>query len=83
MLLQALSPQDHGAPLIIYCNYFYFVLFLFQVRDLFHVPLSVLNKSACILTDEAFLDVMPVAWELLRYINNDMAMCYSNFNVLC
>jgi hypothetical protein len=33
---------------------------------LFHVPLSVLNKSACILSDEAFLDVMPVAWELLR-----------------
>ena len=41
------------------------VVFL-QVRELFHVPLSVLNKSACILSDDAFLDVMPVAWELLR-----------------
>ena len=37
-----------------------------RIRNLFHVPLSVLNKSACILSDEAFIETLPVAWELLR-----------------
>ena len=37
-----------------------------RVRNLFHVPLSILNKSACILSDEAFIEALPVAWELLR-----------------
>lgn len=37
-----------------------------RIRNLFHVPLSVLNKSACILSDAAFIEVLPVAWELLR-----------------
>lgn len=37
-----------------------------RVRNLFHVPLAVLNKSACILDDETFIDILPVAWELLR-----------------
>ena len=39
-----------------------------RIRNLFHVPLSVLNKSACILSDEAFIETLPVAWELLRWI---------------
>ena len=38
-----------------------------RIRNLFHVPLSVLNKSACILSDAAFIEVLPVAWELLRF----------------
>ena len=37
-----------------------------RIRNLFHVPLSVLNKSACILSDQAFIEVLPIAWELLR-----------------
>ena len=36
-----------------------------RVRSLFHVPLSILNKSACILQDDSLVDVLPVAWELL------------------
>ena len=37
-----------------------------RIRNLFHVPLSVLNKSACILPDQGFAEALPVAWELLR-----------------
>ena len=36
-----------------------------QVMDLFQAPLLVLIKSATILHDDAFLDIYPVAWELL------------------
>ena len=37
-----------------------------RVRNLFHVPLSILNKSACVLEDQLFIDVLPDAWELLK-----------------
>ena len=46
-----------------------------RVRSLFHVPLSVLNKSACILSDAAFVQVLPVAWELLRYSKSSAEYC--------
>ena len=31
-----------------------------------------LNKSACILPDETLIDVLPVAWELLRESDRDV-----------
>ena len=37
-----------------------------RIRNFFHVPLSVLNKKACKLSDVAFVEALPVAWELLR-----------------
>ena len=43
-----------------------------RVRNLFHVPLSILNKSACILPDDTLIDVLPVAWELLRETDRDV-----------
>lgn len=36
-----------------------------QVMDLFQAPLLVLVKSATIMNDDAFVDIMPIAWELL------------------
>lgn len=36
-----------------------------HVRDLFHVPIAVLVKSAAILTEDLFVEAIPVAWELL------------------
>ena len=37
-----------------------------RVKQLFHVPMSILNKSSCILPDATLTDVLPVSWELLR-----------------
>ena len=39
--------------------------------DLFQAPLLVLIKSATIMTDEAFLDIIPIAWELLLDVHKE------------
>lgn len=52
------GPGSPTAPILKYLR--------IRIRNLFHVPLSVLNKSACILKDDTFIDALPVAWELLR-----------------
>ena len=49
-------------------NQQYFEYLRARIQNLFHVPLYVLNKSACILSDAAFVEALPVAWELLRYL---------------
>ncbi|EFX80552.1 hypothetical protein DAPPUDRAFT_318531 [Daphnia pulex] len=43
----------------------------FQVMDLFQAPLLVLIKSATIMNDEAFLDIIPIAWELLLDVQKE------------
>ena len=57
---QSGGPGSPTAPILKYLRA--------RIRNLFHVPLSVLNKSACILSDAAFVEALPVAWELLRYL---------------
>lgn len=42
-----------------------------QVMDLFQAPLLVLIKSATIMNDEAFLDIIPIAWELLLDVRKE------------
>ncbi|XP_055584997.1 protein unc-80 homolog [Uranotaenia lowii] len=44
-----------------------------HVRDLFHVPLATLTKGASVLTEEQFVDVIPVAWELLLETNQEVS----------
>jgi protein unc-80 len=44
-----------------------------QVMDLFQAPLLVLIKSATILNDDTFLDIIPVAWELLLDFHKETA----------
>ena len=52
------GPGSPTAPILKYLR--------IRIRNLFHVPLSILNKSACILKDDMFTEALPVAWELLR-----------------
>lgn len=46
-------------------------LTLTQVIDLFQAPLLLLIKSATIMQDEAFMDIIPVAWELLLDVHKE------------
>ena len=41
--------------------------------DLFQAPLLVLIKSATIMNDEAFLDIIPIAWELILDVRKETA----------
>lgn len=40
-----------------------------HVRDLFHIPLAILIKSASVLTEDLFIEAIPAAWELLLETN--------------
>ncbi len=45
---------------------------VFQAQNLTHSPLSIITKAAAILSDDSFVDMMPVAWELL--LENDQEL---------
>ncbi|XP_038122393.1 protein unc-80 homolog isoform X5 [Culex quinquefasciatus] len=53
-----------------------------HVRDLFHVPLSTLVKGASVLTEEQFVEVTPVAWELLLESNQEVSAASSALFIL-
>jgi len=38
-----------------------------------HTPLAVITKAAAILSDDVFIDMMPVAWELLIETDQELA----------
>ncbi|XP_031777864.1 protein unc-80 homolog isoform X3 [Nasonia vitripennis] len=44
-----------------------------QVKDSFHAPLASLLKGAVVMTEEHFVDIIPVAWELLLEMNQELA----------
>ncbi|XP_034179249.1 unc80, NALCN channel complex subunit isoform X3 [Osmia lignaria lignaria] len=44
-----------------------------QVKDVFHAPMATLVKGAVVMTEELFVDVLPVAWELLLESNQEVA----------
>lgn len=44
-----------------------------QVKGVFHAPLATLVKGAVVMTEELFVDVLPVAWELLLEANQEVA----------
>jgi len=44
-----------------------------QVLNLIHTPLAVITKAAAILPDDVFIDMMPVAWELLIETDQELA----------
>ncbi|KXJ74140.1 hypothetical protein RP20_CCG014272 [Aedes albopictus] len=44
-----------------------------HVRDMFHVPIATLVKGASVLTEEQFIEVIPVAWELLLESNQEVS----------
>ncbi|GLV31802.1 uncoordinated 80 [Carabus blaptoides fortunei] len=53
-----------------------------QIRDGFHAPLAVLVKGAVILSEEHFIDIMPVAWELLLEWNQEVAASAASLFIL-
>lgn len=42
-----------------------------HVRELFHIPMAILIKSAVVLTEDHFIEVIPAAWELLLEKNQE------------
>ncbi|KAK2588606.1 hypothetical protein KPH14_006375 [Odynerus spinipes] len=44
-----------------------------QVKDAFHAPIATLVKGAVVMTEDLFVDVLPVAWELLLESNQEVA----------
>lgn len=44
-----------------------------QAQKLTHTPMAIISKSAPILCDESFVDMMPVAWELLLESDQELA----------
>lgn len=43
-----------------------------QVKEIFHAPLATMVKGAVVMTEEVFVDVLPVAWELLLESNQEV-----------
>lgn len=46
---------------------------LLQVMSLFHSPLSTLIKGTVVANEETFVEVMPIAWELLLESDQQLA----------
>ncbi|XP_072743186.1 protein unc-80 homolog isoform X2 [Anoplolepis gracilipes] len=44
-----------------------------QVKDAFHATLATLIKGAVVMTEDLFVEVLPVAWELLLESNQEVA----------
>jgi hypothetical protein len=44
-----------------------------QVKDAFHAPLGTLLKGALVMSDDLFIDILPVTWELLLEMNQEVA----------
>jgi hypothetical protein len=49
-----------------------------QAQKLTHAPMAVICKSAPILSDETYIDMMPVAWELLLESDQELAAAAGN-----
>lgn len=53
-----------------------------QVRDVFHSPLATLVKGAVVMTEEQFVEILPVSWELLLEHNQEVAATASALFIL-
>lgn len=53
-----------------------------QVKDAFHSPLAVLLKGAVILSEEHFIEIIPVAWELLLETNQEVTASAASIFIL-
>ncbi|KAK9884494.1 hypothetical protein WA026_007335 [Henosepilachna vigintioctopunctata] len=53
-----------------------------HVKDVFHGPLATLMKGAVILTEEHFVGIIPVAWELLLESNQEVAASAASLFIL-
>ena len=48
-------------------------ILLFQAQKLIQCPLGILSKAAPILTEDNFIDIMPVAWELMTESDQELS----------
>ena len=55
---------------------------MLQILTLGHTLLALITKAAAIVTDEQFVDVMPVAWELLIESDQELAAAAGQLNLL-
>ncbi|KAL3277360.1 hypothetical protein HHI36_012710 [Cryptolaemus montrouzieri] len=53
-----------------------------HVKDAFHAPLATLMKGAVLLSEEHFLGIIPVAWELLLETNQEVAASAASLFIL-
>ncbi|KAH1025785.1 hypothetical protein HUJ05_010443 [Dendroctonus ponderosae] len=53
-----------------------------QIKDGFHAPLAALLKGAVILTEENFADLIPVVWELLLEMNQEVSAAAASLFIL-
>ncbi|CAH0559503.1 unnamed protein product [Brassicogethes aeneus] len=53
-----------------------------QIKNAFHAPLAVLLKGAAILSEEHFVEIVPVAWELLLEPNQEVTACAVSIFIL-
>ncbi|XP_049834730.1 protein unc-80 homolog isoform X4 [Schistocerca gregaria] len=53
-----------------------------QVREVFHAPLAVLVKGAVVLSEEHFVNMLPVAWELLLEHSQEVAAVAASLFIL-
>ncbi|XP_034937651.1 protein unc-80 homolog isoform X5 [Chelonus insularis] len=44
-----------------------------QVKNAFHAPIATLVKGAVVMSEDLFIDVLPIAWELLLESNQEVA----------
>ncbi|KAK0161490.1 hypothetical protein PV327_009955 [Microctonus hyperodae] len=44
-----------------------------QVKDAFHAPTATLVKGAVVISEDLFVDILPIAWELLLESNQEVA----------
>lgn len=44
-----------------------------HVREIFHVPMAIMIKSAVVLGEDSFIEVIPAAWELLLEKNPEIS----------
>lgn len=53
-----------------------------QVKSVFQAPFAVLLKGAATLTEENFVNIIPVAWELLLEPNQEVTACAASIFIL-
>lgn len=53
------------------------------MKNVFHAPLSILVKGAVVLSEDLFVDIIPVAWELLLESDQEVAATAASLFILC
>ena len=55
-------------------------VFFTKVQNLTQSPMSIITKSAPILSEDSFVDMLPVAWELLLENDQELAAAAGKYS---